>query len=258
MKKIFKTGAGIALLMFLTLVFSPGLSYAKDLPEVDGVYNVPGHKNLKVRVFVHKLPAKPNKPQPTAPQLVCSLNDNESNSVIGPTGWKLPANWSYSLNSNSAPSAIRASVATIVENSFSSWSAPLNGKVSITRMADTTATRYSYDGVNLITWGRASNGTLGVTYTWYNPSTGEAVETDTIMNNKYSWYWSNSNVCAYSGNYDAQNIMTHELGHWYGLNDHYTADYTENTMYGYGSKMETKKNTLTLGDIAGLAAIYGF
>jgi hypothetical protein len=41
-----------------------------------------------------------------------------------------------------------------------------------------------------------------------------------------------------------------------GLKDHYTADYADNTMYGYGSLGETKKDTLTTGDINGVLAKY--
>ena len=63
--------------------------------------------------------------------------------------------------------------------------------------------------------------------------------------------------CAYIESYDAQNILTHEIGHWFGLDDEYDAtNYQNATMYGYGSKTEVKKNTLTDGDINGLRAIY--
>ena len=41
-----------------------------------------------------------------------------------------------------------------------------------------------------------------------------------------------------------------------GLADEYTQEYADNTMFGYGSKGETKKNTLTTGDKTGLTAIY--
>ena len=77
------------------------------------------------------------------------------------------------------------------------------------------------------------------------------------MNKAYVWTWSGGTTdCAYTESYDAQNILTHEIGHWFGLDDEYTDEYIENTMYGYGSKWEVKKNTLTTGDINGLQAIY--
>jgi hypothetical protein len=185
------------------------------------------------------------------------LSDSDSSSTVGQTGWKLPPTWDYSLNINSAPAAIRPYLETIAANTFSEWLAPLAGMVNIARdPINSTATKQLLDGKNNIAWGRTAVGTLGVTTTWYYPDTGEVVETDTIMSNKYSWYWSGSNTCAYSDVYDAQNILTHEIGHWFGLADHYSVDYENNTMYGYGSKTESKKNTLTAGDILGLRAIY--
>ena len=57
--------------------------------------------------------------------------------------------------------------------------------------------------------------------------------------------------------YDAQEILTHELGHWMGLGDMYdAANYQNATMYGYGSKAEVKKDTLSTGDISGIGVIY--
>ncbi len=79
------------------------------------------------------------------------------------------------------------------------------------------------------------------------------------MNQKFSWKWSDQSVhqdCAYSNSYDAQDILTHELGHWVGLDDEYTSDFANNTMYGYGSQQEVKKDTLTTGDITAATAIY--
>jgi len=124
------------------------------------------------------------------------------------------------------------------------------------RGVDTTVSRQAYDGQNVIAWGRTSGTALGVTYVRYYPDTGQVVDVDTIMNKKYQWSWYDSNVCAWQGAYDAEDILTHELGHWVGLNDEYTAEYIENTMYGYGAKGEVKKDTLTTGDVSGAAVIY--
>jgi hypothetical protein len=70
------------------------------------------------------------------------------------------------------------------------------------------------------------------------------VDVDTIMNQKFFRTWTafdQNNLCAYGSTYDAQEILTHELGHWMGLNDEYDPAYLENTMYGFGGKGEIKK-----------------
>ena len=78
------------------------------------------------------------------------------------------------------------------------------------------------------------------------------MDVDTIMNQKFPW---TLNTCSTSA-YDAADILNHELGHWFGLNDHYTSAYINNTMYGYGSKAETKKVTPAQGDKDGINLIY--
>jgi hypothetical protein len=50
--------------------------------------------------------------------------------------------------------------------------------------------------------------------------------------------------------------MTHELGHWFGMDDVYDAKYSANTMFGYGGKGQTFADTLTTGDIIGVQALY--
>jgi len=157
------------------------------------------------------------------------------------------------------PSTISPNLGTIINNSFAVWenALPTGSGVTLAYDGPTSANRAVYDRQNIIAWGRTSGSALGVTYIWYQ--NGIAIELDTIMNEKFSWGWANQStnpLCAYSNVYDAQNILTHELGHWFGLNDHYTADYVNNTMYGYGSKGEVKKDTLTAGDIAGINLIY--
>lgn len=251
----------------------PGSPEVPAPPDVSGVYEVPERPGMKVRVFSH--PARPTPPPkpggsssptptpvPSASvlnSLACGLSDPDSASVVASAGWKIPSgNWTYLLNSGSVPQTVgQNNLETIVRAGFSQYASASGSLVNFVRGANTSTNRARFDGKNIISWGRASSGTLGVTYVWYYPQTGLAVEIDTIMNNRYKWSWSNSNVCADNSTYDAQNIMTHELGHWLGLNDEYDAGaFSNNTMYGYGSINEVKKNTLTSGDVSGIQVIY--
>lgn len=249
----------------LALFLSPSLAENEKksdgdeqiIPEQDGIYNVAGHPELKVRVFVHKAKPAPS-PGPT-PALLCGLSDPASGAFVGSTGWHLPSDWTYSLNPDSVPGTVGGTnLSVIAEKAFAQWTAAAKNKVNIIQGTDTTINRKGLDGINIIAWGRASGTALAVTYTWYYPSTGLVAEVDTIMNQKFYWMWNKASGtdCAYTDSYDAQNILTHELGHWFGLNDYYTDDYADNTMYGYGSKWEVKKDTLTSGDVAGIEKIY--
>lgn len=276
MKKIMY--ALVAIFVFaITLSFSSRISAKNEdeyvLPETEGVYDVPGRPDLKLKVFVYHTKddftdkaAKPGKPGPSAPVLACSATsvaDPDSASVVKSAGWKLPSTWTYRINLSSVPATVGSSNAEkLISNGYSTWANILGGKIAFGRGTDTAVNRASRDGQNIVTWGRTSGTALAVTYTWYD-LTGLAVEIDTIMNNKFSWYWSDpvtwaaGQTCAYQGVYDAQNILTHELGHTVGLDDEYDpALFANNTMYGYGSKGETKKNTLTSGDIFGAQLNY--
>lgn len=236
----------LPVLAFLILACS--VNAQSSVPEINGDYQDPENKKIRVRVFVH------NPKIDVSVQNVCS-SDSSSDAQVGVTGWRIPGvAWNYKINASSAPSSVSSNLATIAANSFQEWSNAIGtgaSKPTFVFGGQTSATKSSYDGQNIIAWGRTSGTALAVTYTRYYTSTGQVVDVDTIFNKKFSWSW---NTC--NNSYDAQNILTHELGHWVGLRDEYTVSFVENTMYGYGAKNETKKNTLTNGDILGLTSIY--
>ncbi|MCX6766121.1 MAG: hypothetical protein NT136_04150 [Candidatus Moranbacteria bacterium] len=262
LKKLIFTSLILAMAA-LVLSVSPVLAKNDDntdddwaIPEQNGVYDVPGHPNLKVRVFVHYPKVKETKP------LQCSYSDPDSTAMVSPAGWELPAGeWKYYLNAGSAPSSVGSSKFSNLTNlSFETWQGTeINAAGVIFKNAGvTTLSKKALDGKNIVAFGSAPGSALGITYIWYYQSTGLAVETDTIMNKKFSWTWTpfSPTACPNLVTYDAQDILTHELGHWVGLDDEYTTIYRNNTMYGYGFKGEINKDTLTTGDIDGVTAIY--
>ncbi|MEM3986606.1 MAG: matrixin family metalloprotease [Candidatus Methanomethylicia archaeon] len=116
-------------------------------------------------------------------------------------------------------------------------------------MGTTTKTAGRRDGINVISWGAYKTGVIAVTYIWYIGDT--IIETDTKLNTYYKW-----SLNGEPGKMDLQNIMTHEFGHWCGLDDLYTDQDYWLTMYGYAAPGETYKRSLGLGDILGLQARY--
>jgi len=255
----------ITSLFALIFLLTPGFVLAKQdededqTPEQNGTYNVPGHPKLKVRVFVHE-PKQPTSSP--APSLNCNWTDPDSGSVVGITGWYLPkGTWSYYLNTASVPLVIGASKLTTLTNyAFAEWTknTTVSKNITFTQAGTTTKNQKAFDGKNIIAWGKTAGTALAVTYTWYYPSNGMVAETDTIMNKKFSWTWTpyKQGVCVNAGTYDAQNILTHELGHWVGLDDEYAGIFADNTMFGYGSKGELKKDTLTWGDLTAVTSVY--
>lgn len=239
-------------IVFLMAVNVSAQSPNADIPERNGDYPDPEHANLRVRVFVHESPrARPDQEV----LAVCSA-DGLSEAVVGATSWKLPnTDWKYKINSSSVPSSVGGSnLGIIASTSFNTWtnSISTSSRPSLVFNGQTAKTRKAFDGENIITWGRTSGSALGVTYVWYYTATKLVAEVDTVMNKKFLW---SLNTCS-ANSYDAENILIHELGHWFGLDDEYTTDYVENSMFGYGSKAERKKITPTNGDKAGLNVIY--
>jgi hypothetical protein len=251
------------------------------LIQQNGIYDVSGHPEMKVRVYVYEpetgnsnlLPygAKTgstesrdaldlllNNGQKTVKQnfLPCGP-DPSSSAVADSAGWHLPTgNWTYSLNLSSVPSGVGSvNMPGITASAFGQWASTTFGKVTFIQGGNTSENQAKHDNQNIITWGKAPNTALAVTYTWYYTASGAVAETDTIMISKFPWIWSGKGICD-SNRYDAQDILTHELGHWVGLDDEYTSAYINNTMYGYGAKSETKKNTLTFGDVTAGQSIY--
>lgn len=190
---------------------------------------------------------------------ICNVTDKLATNYEK-IGLKLPSTVTYRVNTDSAPSSIRSSLSTIVNNSVQVW----DGKISVSfgNGGSTSVKRASNDGQNIIAWNRLSRNTLGATYIWYNSATKTVVNVDTIMNSRHPWAWTNPNStdpdqnCSNPNSYDAQNILTHELGHWVGLDDLYGSADEDNTMYGYGAKGELKKDTLETGDVNGAQSIY--
>ncbi|OGI16360.1 MAG: hypothetical protein A2Z52_00135 [Candidatus Moranbacteria bacterium RBG_19FT_COMBO_42_6] len=244
---------GVLALVGLFVGLNPALAakpnYAPEFPDKDGTYEVPGHPNMKVRVFVHK--PNPGKPGPV-PTPTCS-DAHENIDTVGTTGWHLPSTFTYTLNTSSVPSAVGGErLPEIASLSAGKWDS-LSGKINLIQSSETTTiNRARSDGKNIVSWGRTSGNALAVTYTWYYPSDGLVAESDIIMNSKFHWSWQ---ACSNSS-YDVQNIMTHEMGHWMGLDDELNSNFADDTMYGYGSTGEYKKDTLEQGDIDGFISIY--
>ncbi len=244
--------------ILLSFVFVFALSVAvfaqsedTTIPEKNGDYAVPGRPNIRVRVFVHE-PKEP-KAKPTASSTLAVCEDPSSSSIVGAAGWKLPnGDWKYKVNTASSPSSV-SGLATIVSNSFGNWTSAITSSSKPNLVADGTTlkTRNALDFENIITWGKTRGNALGVTYVWYYTATKLVADVDTIMNQRFPW-----NLACTADSYNAEDILVHELGHWFGLNDQYTASYVDNTMYGYGSKGEIKKITPADGDKAGINLIY--
>ena len=116
------------------------------------------------------------------------------------------------------------------------------------------------DYKNVITWAILPPGVVAMATIWYYSDTGEIVDADIQLNLGYKWGIDEDDEgteYTLEDAFDIQNIVTHEAGHWSGLDDIYDDTYWAMTMYGYTTYGETIKISLEPGDIAGVQAVYG-
>jgi len=101
-------------------------------------------------------------------------------------------------------------------------------------------TKWEYKGVD---------NTLAKTTVSYDKDTGEILDADIEMNHAYNEFTTGDDYVVY----DLQSILTHEIGHFIGL-DH-TLDYNATMNAGY-QQGTIELRTLELDDMEGVCAIY--
>lgn len=105
---------------------------------------------------------------------------------------------------------------------------------------------------NVVDGGPLSSGTLAGTCTWR--TSGQIINADIrIDTSSRSWY-TGSSVTGCSGAYDLQGVMTHEAGHFFGLN--HVALATQQVMMPESPTCLTSQRKLGNGDLAGMKARY--
>jgi hypothetical protein len=111
---------------------------------------------------------------------------------------------------------------------------------------------------NLITWfsspGSWSNGpgVLALTRLTYHPCTGEIFDADITMNAVD--FAHGTTIQPIDGIMDVQNTVTHEMGHFLGL-DHSSSP--DATMFPTAPNAEINKRSLEADDVDGLCCLYG-
>lgn len=132
--------------------------------------------------------------------------------------------------------------------------------------------RLDPDGVNAVIYAPIEfpghEDDLAITIGFSDEETGEITEADIIINSRHSYSHLNaatpgapttscdgtSQASACDYRYDLQNVMTHEVGHFYGLGED-REDRTA-TMYSCTSACETHKRDVSEGDRQSMGRLY--
>jgi hypothetical protein len=170
---------------------------------------------------------------------------------------------SYVVNANYATKyGLRSQdVVTAVQGSFGAW----NGVVpnlykygGLNNVAKASLSKPDYK--NVITWASISDrNVVAMSIMWYRTSDRALLDCDIVMNTYYKWGIDRDgegNAKTLNGAFDIRDIITHEAGHWTGLNDLYSGPYLPMTMFGYSAFGETYKISVEKGDRDGVHQVY--
>jgi hypothetical protein len=191
---------------------------------------------------------------------VCTRTTNDQVNHFGWGGWKLQSGITdYRVNFNTLPVGVSRQMAEAsIDLSFSNLQGA-GGGILFHNAGETSVANPADDGQNAIFWRNLPASYVAVTYIWTDGH-GRLKDADTIFNRRYSWAYTGyngQNDCnGKKGAFDLRDIATHEFGHWMGLGDLYDSGSKDLTMYGYASRSELKKDTLGLGDITGVRAVW--
>lgn len=183
--------------------------------------------------------------------------------------WRRPCSAiAFSAEARSADLSA-ADVAAVFARSIATWEAvecegtPLGIDVEILADDSTCTSPVYRDGagnVNAVMfvadWAERDHEAtaFAVTTVWHRRSTGEILDVDMEINERQGPY----GICPPEGcpdttRVDLENVVTHELGHYFGLAH---SAHPSATMYAVAAAGETLKRDLDADDIAGICTIY--
>lgn len=139
-----------------------------------------------------------------------------------------------------------------VHAAFQAWASVPTANVRFNYLGPAAINTVGQDSVNLVSFGDTTfpmgSGTLAVTLNYFSSQTGITNEADILFNPNQLWSTSGE-----SGRYDLQSIMTHEIGHFLGL-DH--SGMISSVMSPFGLPTQIDQRTLQYDDVAGISEIY--
>ncbi|RLB57353.1 MAG: hypothetical protein DRJ42_00640 [Deltaproteobacteria bacterium] len=201
--------------------------------------------------------------------LTGSVRPDECDTVNTPLRWEQPC-LSYTVHRDGARDFTDTEVFSIIDTSFQAWmdvrceANPLDFQV---RRRDEPAScdHAEYNtgagNMNAIVFIEDWNTRAGydprafaLTTVWHNTSTGEIYDVDIEVNEELTEYTDCDALegCD-DGRTDLQNVLTHEIGHFFAMAH---SDATNSTMWWMADPGDVNKRVLRTDDVTGICTIY--
>jgi hypothetical protein len=165
----------------------------------------------------------------------------------------------YWINEAGSPEILNKSEFAAVRAAFQTWQNVTTADIRLDYKGTTPVTAVGYDGMNLVTFADSSlplgTTTIAATFSFYGPVFASdntiqygTQEADIAFNPAFDFSTSGD-----SGKFDIQGVITHEIGHFLGL-DH--AGLVSSVMVPFSVPSQLDQRTLSYDDMAGLTEIY--
>ncbi|MCB9519570.1 MAG: hypothetical protein H6698_04815 [Myxococcales bacterium] len=205
----------------------------------------------------------------TQPRYACAANE-----VPIPIAWTV-ANVGYALNEAGYSQRSFEQIAGVVDTSFATWDDVDCSYLGLYYDGVTTETVAGYapdacgDSVNMVRFAESGWNQLGypslalaLTSVTFDPTNGHIADADIEMNAANFEFGVIGSISTSRNVHDLQNTLTHEIGHFVGLDHTYAAahvgdgTFEDATMAATSPAGETSKRTLHADDIAGVCDAY--
>jgi hypothetical protein len=170
---------------------------------------------------------------------------------------------SYAFNARGARDLSLDQEFTAARAAFATWDSVANSNIAFSELASPVTNEVSpVDGVNVVIWiddasdpAFVAKGLVASTTTTFVVATGQITDADIALNAVYeSWTTTgDGNFTTASGPYDVQDVLTHELGHFVGL-DHVTS--RTSAMFPSTYAGSISQRTLSQDEISAMQFIY--
>ncbi len=164
----------------------------------------------------------------------------------------------YSINAASSSDLSFEQARDAVQRSFGAWSDQPGSALKMVYGGETASANYGYErggqNENLVMWAEDDwafgSEVLAITLTTFSVNNGKLLDADIVINGvDFKWATDGS-----ADRHDLANTLTHEVGHFIGL-DH--SDHEDATMFPSAPSGELQKRDLSHDDMAGLLSLYG-